>query len=476
MSVYEILRVAAESRPARAAMIDAQGVISYRELYEQTEALKAELISTGLGAGMGLGVMGRNGRQFVMAMFAGMGCGATVVPLSHQLKQAELDTILSDTGIHALVDDLTGALPSTSVGGSIQLNAQALRFSRTGVARHKPVTPLADAAFIRYTSGTTGQCKGVVLSHQRIRERVCAAHSALSLTEKDAVLWVLPMAYHFLVSILVYLRCGALIIVCQDLLAETLINAANRHHATMLYAAPMHFRLLAADQSGKQMPALKYAFSTSAALPPAVAEDFRKRFHLPITQAYGIIEAGLPLLDSLTETADPESVGYPAAGFDAALLDERDLPVVQGEAGRLAIRGPGMFDAYLRPWRSAARVMANGWFMTGDLARQRSDGRFVICGREKTMINVSGNKVFPEEIEAVLNNHPRIIDSRVFGQTHPLWGEIVCAELVVAAGEVLDAEQVLRFCRDRLSAYKVPQRLMQVRQICYTGTGKVQRV
>ena len=456
-------------------MIDGDGAISYRELCQQTESLKAELSQAGLRHGMGLGVMGRNGRAFVAAMLAGMGCGATVVPISHQLKQAEIRSIVSDIALHAVLDDRSGVTPLDGEPLSIPFAEQELRLVWRDHSSDRPVTTLADAAFIRYTSGTTGSSKGVLLTHRSIDARVTAAQSALNLGPHDAVLWVLPIAFHFLVTILAYLRSGTTIIVCKDLLAQTIIDDANRHQATQLYASPMHFRLLAADRSAKRMDSLNSAISTSSGIPIEVAEAFRQRFNCPVTQAYGIIEVGLPLVDQFSENSDPQTVGYPAAGFELALLNKDDQPVTDGEPGRLAVRGPGLFDGYLKPWQTAQQVMSNGWFMTGDLAVRRTDGKVVICGREKTMINVAGNKAFPEEIEAVLNRHEAIVESHVFGQPHPLMGEIVCAEVVVVKGALLDVEAVLRFCRSQLSTYKVPQRLIPVSHIKQTSSGKVKR-
>lgn len=475
-STYQILATAAEKWPDRPAIIDTNGEVSYAELYEQTEKLKAALLNAGLGQGQGLGVIGRNGSAFVGAMFAGMGCGAVVLPISHQLKQAELDKLINDTGLHAVLDDQSGIQPTNKDSIIIPFSGLALRFTRLEQVSSDNLTPLSDAAFIRYTSGTTGLSKGVVLTHRSVLQRINAARGALGLTPDDAVLWVLPMAFHFLVTILVYLRCGCQVIVCKDLLAQTILGAANQHQATMLYASPMHFRLLAADLSDKQMPTLKSAISTSAGLPAQTAQAFLQRFKLPVIQAYGIIEIGLPLLGRLANTElDAQTVGFPAQGFSVALLSDDYTPVAEGELGLLAIRGPGMFDAYLKPWQTAEQVMRNGWFMTGDLARRKPDGSLVICGREKSMINVSGNKVFPEEVEAVLDQHSAIDSSRVFGDKHPLLGEIVCAEVIKEQNCMLDVEEVLRFCRSRLSTYKVPQRLIQVEHIAHTQSGKLKR-
>ncbi|POZ50048.1 class I adenylate-forming enzyme family protein [Methylovulum psychrotolerans] len=474
-SAYQLLEAAAQAWPDRPALVDDYGTMRYHELYAQTETLKAQLLQMGISKGLGLAVMGRNGRAFVAAMLAGLGCGAVVVPLSHQLKLAEITQLLQDTGVHAVLDDQTGVMPTGGNSLLIAFSAQTLRFAWTGADTGQAMTPLPDAAFIRYTSGTTGNSKGVVLRHHSILARVEHASKALRLSSEDAVLWVLPMAFHFLVSILVYIRVGAKIIVCKDILASTLLQDADRHRATLLYAAPMHFRLLAADTSGMLMPALKAAISTSSAIPPAIAEAFTRRFRVPVSQAYGIIEAGLPLLDSLTGLPDPHSVGFPTDGFNVAVLDDNGLPIPDGHIGRLAVCGPGLFDAYLKPWQTAGEVMRQGWFLTGDLAVCGGDGRITICGREKAMINVSGNKAFPEEIEAVLSTHPDIVACRAFGQAHPLFGEVVCAEVVLTQQAAWDVEGLLQFCRQRLSTYKVPQYLQRVAQINHTASGKVKR-
>lgn len=475
VSTYKILESAAQSWPEHIAIIDMDGSISYLQLYQQCEKLKTVLQQAGVSQGMGLGVMGRNSTAFVAMMFAGMACGATVLPLSHQLKQAEIEQILKHTELHAIIDDCSGTIPINGQATSIRFLQQKLRLAWTDISREQSITQLADAAFIRYTSGTTGTSKGVVLTHASIQERVDITQVALGLTPNDAVLWVLPMAFHFLVTILVYIRSGVKIIVTKDLLAQTLIDTANQHKATMLYASPIHFRLLAADLSDKSMDTLKYAISTSSGIPIDVADKFKVRFNLPVTQAYGIIEAGLPLLDTLSGNTIPQSVGFPIADFSVALLNDDDELVIDGEVGRLAIRGPGMFDAYLKPWQTAEQLMDNGWFMTGDLAVRESDGRVTLCGREKTMINISGNKVFPEEVELILNSHAEIINSHVFSREHALMGEIVAAEVILTEGAVLDVESVLQFCRVQLSTFKVPQQIKHVTEIVHTQSGKIKR-
>ena len=196
--------------------------------------------------------------------------------------------------------------------------------SRAWPARICPLAPgIEDAAFVRFTSGTTGAAKGVVLTHRGVLERTRAANTGLRLTCEDRVLWVLPMAYHFYVSILLYLEAGAAVIVSADYLAESILDAAITHHATFLYVTPMHVRMLTGEPSKRALPpSLKRVMSVSSRLHPQAARDFQARYGIPVSQGYGIIEVGLPIMNIAEAAEHPEAIGRPLVAFEAAILDE----------------------------------------------------------------------------------------------------------------------------------------------------------
>jgi len=458
VKVHELLDESARRWPGRTAIVDEQGALAYQALAAEAAAVADRLRSLGVEPGHGVGVMARNGRGFVIGVFAALRCGAVVFPMSHRMRPAELDAFFAAARVHAVLRD----------GGEL---------AWTAADRTRPCVEIVpDAAFVRFTSGTTGEAKGVVLSHQAVLERTAAANRGLGLTCDDAVVWVLPMAFHFFVSIVLYLRVGAAIVVCADHLAETVLEAANRHRGTLLYASPMHYRLLAADASGVRFETLRRAVSTAIGLPPSVARGFETRFGLPISQAYGIIEVGLPMVNLDRARDRPESVGRPLPDYEAAILDERLQPLGAGSAGQLALRGPGMFAAYLCPPRTRDEVLRNGWFLTGDIARQDPDGLVTVIGRSKSMINVGGNKVFPEEVESVLDRHPSVAASRVSARAHPQMGEVVHADVVLRDAErPVAAEELISFCRRQLSSYKVPQSVAFVSAVAETASGKVRR-
>ncbi|HEX7571254.1 MAG TPA: fatty acid--CoA ligase family protein, partial [Verrucomicrobiae bacterium] len=157
-----------------------------------------------------------------------------------------------------------------------------------------------------------------------------------------------------------------------------------------------------------------------------------------------------------------------------AIVNEAMKPLAEGETGQLALRGPGMFSGYLNPPRSRAEVLRDGWFLTGDLAHRDSGGRIVLDGRTSSVIHVAGHKVFPEEVAAVLDQHPAVLRSRVFGRPHPQMGEAVHAEVQLRNGSSpTTSEDILAFCRRRLSSQKVPASLEFVAEISMTTSGKV---
>lgn len=474
-NVYSIIAAAASTWGDGTAIVDDAGALTYAELHAEVEALKAALLAEGLQAGQGLGVMMQNSRAFIVGVFAGLGCGTSVMPLSHQLKSAELELMLDEVTIHAVLDDLNGPTPSGESTATLAIREQPLRLTRTSRDRATPMAPACDAAFVRFTSGTTGQSKGVAVSHRAVLERTAAAQQGLCLGREDTVIWVLPMAYHFIVSIVLYLRYGARIAICRDVLAQSMIDCINDHQGTLIYAAPMHYRLLAADRSDVETPSLQRAISTSSAIPLSIAEAYRKRFGLAVMQAYGIIEVGLPIINLRAADAHPGAIGHALPDYTIGILDEGGEPLPADTTGQLAMKGPGMFDMYLCPPTARDAVTLNGWFLTGDLATMTEDGLIAVVGREKSMINVSGNKVFPEEVEQVLDTHAAIAASRVTGIEHLIMGETVQADIVLKEGFEIETEKVLKYCRERLSSYKVPQFLHVVSEIPLTGSGKVVR-
>ena len=474
MNVFQTLTASARRWPERTAIIDAGGALDYQTLWREVEALRVQLDRLGEKPGQGIGVRARNGRAFVIGALAALGCGAVIMPIHHQMKLDELNEMLATAPLCAILDESIGA---PYPGKTVTLEnpgANGLRFTRLENSQPPLAPGIADAAFVRFTSGTTGAAKGVALTHRDILERTRAANAGLKLAAEDKILWVLPMAYHFYVSIILYLEIGSTVIVSADFLASSLLDTAVKHAATFLYLTPMHVRLMNGDQSGRALPpSLKRVMSVSAKLHPQTALDFLAKYKVPVAQGYGIIEVGLPVQNNDEAAEHPEAIGRPVAGFEAKIVDDQLHPLPDGQTGQLALRGPGMFSGYLNPPRSRADIMRDGWFLTGDLGHRDSGGRIVLDGRISSVIHVAGHKVFPEEVAAVLDHHPAVLRSRVCSKAHSQMGEAVHAEVQLRPGQAVTGEELITLCRKKLSAQKVPATLEIVAEIKITSSGKV---
>ena len=294
------------------------------------------------------------------------------------------------------------------------------------------------------------------------------------------MLWLLPMAHHFVVSILLYLRYGAAILLPASSLARPVLELAERGAATVVYASPNHIRLLASDVSSLGLPNLRLAISTADGLRAAVARRFAERFGCPVAQALGIIEVGLPVANLAAAATKPEALGQPLPDYEVWLRGDDGQPVrgptSPERSGEICIRGPGMLDAYLDPWLSAAEVLEPDGFRTGDQGWFDADGCLFLVGRRANRISMAGMKFFAEEVEAVLDAHPAVRASRVFAREHAHLGEIPVAEVVPAdPARPPDLRALTAFCRERLPAYKIPREFRVVDEIARTSSGKLRR-
>jgi long-chain acyl-CoA synthetase len=474
--VYDILKEAAIRWPEKPAVYDAYGMLSFGQLFTEAEELRLKLQEIGIKEGMAVGLKACNGRNFIAGLFAVIGCGAAVMPIYHQLKKSEIDSIIQETQLHALLDDKSGLPYFKMSDAEISMKAGIFDFNFIEANRGISFAPhVKMPAFMRFTSGTTGKSKGVVISHQSAIERIEAANKGLALGCDDTVIWVLPMAYHFLVSVVLYIKYGVTVAIAKDFLAKNIIQLTNQYKGTLLYASPLQIRLLANDAGTEKMPSLKQIISTSAGISLDVCVAFKKRFNQDVSQAYGIIEIGLPIINSVKSAEHPDAVGYTVPDYEVAILDDNNNPLPSGTVGHLGIRGPGMFDAYLLPAQVRDEVLINGYFLTADYASQAADGLIKIEGRVKSVINVSGIKIFPEEIEAVLETIPEIKQARISSRPHNLLGQIIEAEVVLQEGATINIEKVLTYCRNRLSNFKAPQHLKIVSVLPMTNTGKLRR-
>jgi long-chain acyl-CoA synthetase len=459
----------------RTALVEPDRVITYAELLQRVTTLKQVLTACGIQSGMRIAFRCSDGIDYVIGALALLENDAAVVPITDSVTADEFHDTIRRIDVHGVLTQSSLAQFADEEAGEKIDETFRLSMRRPFGSELDSRCKELGAAFIRFSSGTTGQSKGVVLSHGTILDRTDAANRGLAIDQRDIILWVVGMSHHFVVSILLFLRRGTTIIVANTRFPFSVIEASQRFPITFIYASPVHYYLLTmSDQVSRDTFAnVRLAISTSMQMPATIADQFAAKFDFSPAQAYGIIEIGLPFIHTEAGEAGRNTVGR--------VLPDYQLRIANADAegvGEVMIRGKGMFDAYFSPWRLREECLQDGWFQTGDLGRLDEDGRLILAGRTKTVIVCAGMKVFPEEVEAVINSMSGVAESLVSAREHPQFGQVPVAAVVIGS-DVSDPSLFLQelraYCLARLSSYKVPIDFIAISALPKTRTGKLMR-
>lgn len=479
MNLAEILYDSAGRHACRPAVTDVRSrqTLTYGEVATTAQDVAAFLAARGVRPGQRIGLMAPNTPAHLPAAFGLLATGACLVPIPAHLTPAEQAELLAEVEVNGCLSS-PGLDPPAGGGARAAIPEGAcagFAFEWIDRAAAGPGEfPALDPAFLRFTSGTTDWRKGVVLSHGATRARVEAADQVLQFGPDDRILWVLPLAFHFAVTIVAYLRAGAHVLMSPDTLPGSVVGAIRRFRATVFYASPLHFERMSRLPAGEPLTSLRLALSTSAPIAPSIMERFESVHGVPVGQAYGLIEAGLPCIRLPGDGLPAASVGRPVPGYDVAVLSEDGEVLGPGMPGEVGLRGDGLFSAYYSPWARREQVTCQGWFLTGDIGRLDHTGALCLEGRKKAVIFVAGLKFFPEEVEACINRFPGVRDSRVMGLPHPHLGQVPRVE-IVPEGTGCDLDGLRAHCARALSSYKVPVEFALVDAIPRGPGGKILR-
>ncbi len=474
MNIVDSIRAETQPFRDRAAIVEGDRSITYTQLLERVQTCRARFADLGIGPGRRIAFRCRDGIDCVVGALSLLAAGAVLVPVADSLTETEIRDMLERIDVHGLLTHRDLAEPVEGVPSDTTGNLFVWQPRRARGELDQACCDI-DAAFIRFSSGTTGSSKGVVLSHRAILDRTDAADRGLKMSHRDVVLWTLDMSHHFVVSILLFLRKGATIVVANERFPFSFLEAAVGGSVTFIYASPVHYYLLASTNAvpATALDRVRLAISTAMKMPPEISEAFAGKFGFAPAEAYGIIEIGLPFIHC---DASPDG-----AGTVGKILPDYQVRIDRPDAscvGEVHIRGKGMFDAYFSPWCLRDRFLRDGWFPTGDLGRLDEQGRLQLMSRCKTVIVCAGMKIFPEEIEEVINSLPGVAESLVYGQEHPQFGQVPAAR-VVLAGAMDDRElwsmEIRRHCCDKVSSYKVPVEIQLVDSLPKTPSGKLLR-
>lgn len=441
-----LLTAAARRRPDHPVLVGDDGDLSWRELEARAAGMARRLARQGVGGGDVVAVLLPNTWGFVAALWAGLALGATVAPLNPLLAADERVRILRHLGPKAIVDT-----------ASAEETATAMAIADAGAP-----------GIILYTSGSTGQPKGAVLSHAALAAaNESWAGPVMGLTATDRVLAALPLAHSFGLNgaLLAPLLAGATVVLQERFSPEETVRTIVQHRVTVFPGvATMFARILESPAlDSADLSSLHLAVSGAAPCPWTLASEWRRRTGVRIVRGYGMTELFRPVSYLAAEGTDlPDSVGRAVPGVELRLVDDE-----------LWIRTPAAMDGYLRAPEETAAVLAHGWFRTGDLATISPDGYVSIVGRKRELILRGGYSVVPGEVEATLLGHPAVAEAAVVGVAHAELGEEVAAFVTLRPGARAEAPELIAFCRERLAGYKYPRRITVVDEMPKSATGKI---
>ena len=479
MNLYQQFRETAARLADHPAILGPRpdAALSYGALDAAIGQAAAQLAAAGVGPRQCIGLHIASSPEYIIATYALWKLGGCVVPVPVELAPSEKAEICRRLALDGVLTGGGGAAFCEPFrrGASLVLDQAPLAAAQLVPIRSPRQHPAGferlNSAFIRFTSGTTGSSKGVVLAHETIDERIRAANVALAIGPRDRVLWVLSMSYHFTVSIVAYLTFGATVVLPPNHFAAAIAGEIERRQATLLYASPVHYGLLADYPAGRPLSSLRLAISTTSSLDLAVAERFRERYALPISQALGVIEIGLPCVHTDPAPHRFGSVGRVLPPYRLRLADVGLGP----EHQEVFLAGPGMLDAYYDPWQPRDQIMPGRWFRTGDVGSVDSEGYLFLRGRTKDVICVMGMKFFPQEVERVIGQHPQVQAACVLARADDRFGQAVTARVVLRGGvdSHVVASELRALCRRELASYKVPTQFEVVAELPRTASGKV---
>ena len=462
--------------------------ILYREIDVITASYAAALAELGVARGDRVLVQVEKSPEALWVYLASLRLGAIYCPLntaytasevSYFLDDAEPTLFLTRPDIEQIPQNpgtYTGAIMMTlddEGGGSL-------------VDMTESVTPLEeiasvdgnDIAAILYTSGTTGQPKGAMLSHNNLSSNALALHKAWGFQKGDVLLHALPLFHVH--GLFVAVHCAMLNASSMLFLPRFDAEEVVRYlpQVTVMMGVPTFYsRLLeVAELDPETCNSIRLFISGSAPLLPEIWHAFRDRTGFEILERYGMTEAGMITSNPLDGERLPGTVGYPLPKVEVRVTGVQGKSVDISEVGMLELRGPNVFQGYWRkPEKTKEEFSTDGFFVSGDLATMAADGRVSIVGRQKDLVISGGLNIYPKEIEEQLNRLEGIMDSAVIGVPHPDLGEALVAVIVGSMNNVPNQDAVIASLKNVLAGFKVPRRVIQVDELPRNAMGKVQK-
>lgn len=488
-----------ERHPANASALNALGGVplTYQGLRTLVSETLAALAEQGIGRNDRVAIVLDNGPEMAAAFIA-VASGATAAPLNPAYRAEEYEFYLTDLQARLLIVGQDKASPAVDVAGRLGIRtarliprpergAGSFTLDFAGGAARTKSTPDAgrpdDVALVLHTSGTTSRPKLVSLSQRNVCASARNIRGTLHLTPEDRCLVVMPLfhIHGLMAALLAPLSAGGEVSCTPGFNALKFFSWLADVRPTWYTAVPTMHQAILARSSGNagviKQSRLRFVRSSSSALPPTVIQQLEAVFGAPVIESYGMTEAAHQM------TSNPLPPGVRKAGTvgtqagpDVRVVDDHGDPVVPGAIGEIVIRGENVMGGYESNPAANVAAFINGWFRTGDQGVMDADGYLSITGRLKEIINRGGEKISPREVDEIILEHPAVHQCVTFAVPHDMLGEDVAAAVVLKDGAQATDKELRQFAARRLADFKVPRKILLLKEIPVGPTGKLQRI
>lgn len=492
-TIRELVIKQAADFPDKPALIFEDKPVTFGELKDIVFALAANLSKIGVKKGDKVALYLPNWPEYVYSYLALFSIGAVVVPFDFMLKNDELEACLAHSDSSLLIarfrpdvslEDIRAKLPALKNIVLVREHKEGYLNFEDLLAKSGSLPPVtlneSDPALILYTSGSTGRPKGVLLNYRHLNASPQAMDFFVDLTSADVKLSSLPLSHG---GGLVYLQnCmfyGITLVLMERFIPLEFLKNVEKYKVTCFHMVPsMYYALLHLKEFEKfDLTSIRWVNVFGAPNSPDMIRRFRTYCpHAKLLNGWGMTETNAPNIVTPMGSDQIESIGRPAPWIEVRLVDDDDKDVPEGDTGEIVLKSWVVMDGYYKDEALTKDVLKNGWFHTGDLGRRDKEGMYYICGRKKDMVKVSGQIVFPAEIEEALHKHLSVAEAAVIGVPDKLRGEALKAFIVLKNGAQLAETEARQFCREHLAHFKIPHSFSFVENLPKTRTGKIDKV
>ncbi|WP_227937405.1 long-chain-fatty-acid--CoA ligase [Alkalihalobacillus deserti] len=504
MSVNQLLEKASSLNPNKEVIVDERNRMTYRELDTEASYLASGLSKLGIEKGDRVAVSLPNWHETIVIYFALAKIGAVLIPFNTRFRKGEVEYILRNSGAKAIffsenvdnVDhyqqymELSNELQTLEYLITVRFKADRAVSYTNLVETGKSITfnvnkidVEEDIYAILYTSGTTGNPKGAMLTHKNVVHTAVAAGEWMRCTPEDVFLMPTPI-FHVMGINFIFRAVASegKIVLMEKYKPEKALSLIEKEKVTVHPGVPTMFilelnhpKFLSYDLSS-----LRTGEMAAAACPVEIVQRVRTEMNCNVLVAYGMTETS-PVLTVTSfddsERIRSETVGKPLPGVEIKIVNEEREELEVGEIGELACKSFGLMKGYFNmPEKTAEAVDENGWYYSGDLATIDEDGYVRIVGRKKEMIIRGGYNIYPREIEEHFYSHSDVSEVAIVGLSDSVLGEISCACIRLRAGRDVSEEEMMNFIKNKIADYKIPDKIVFVEEFPMTPSGKIKKV